>query len=104
MTPLSATYALWAAWALSWGLAAGWSKAAAARPAVKDELAYRAAVAIGYLLVFTSARRAGLGLPIDSPLWRLGGAAGWALFAFAGVGLAPRGGRGWRSAPSGRDR
>lgn len=71
---------LWAAWALSWFVAAAWSRRSAARPEFGSEIAYRVVTAIG-AIIFFAPLRASL-----SRFWMTGSNA--AMWALAGLELA----------------
>lgn len=90
MSSLQATHYLWDVWFLSWIIAAVWSRRAAARPPALRQLAHWLPTIMGFvLLAFGSA------VPIDgghlrivnSPLWNLPFAAGWALAGLCALGL-----------------
>ena len=90
MTPLYASYVAIALWAVSWGLAALWSRRTAARPPALDQVAYLAPTVVGGFLVAVTARAAieGWAFAFGGPaLWRLSDWAGWALFGLCLLGL-----------------
>ena len=91
MSPLDASFALFGLWVVSWFIAALWSKPAAARPSIFEELANRFPTVVGYALIFFGAHtRLGLDYhPIAGQrLWVLEGAAGWILTAGCLTGFA----------------
>jgi len=91
MSSLQAAFYIWAAWAVSWLLAAFWARPAAARPSFAAEASHRIPTVIGYLLAFYGAGLAGRGAWqqwADMPLWRLPSWLGWALTALAALGFA----------------
>ncbi len=80
--PLAAAWFLWDVWGVSWIAAMVWSRRAAARPAAFDQLVHWLPTVIGVgLLAFGSLATH------FAPLWRLGGAAGWAVAGVCGAGL-----------------
>lgn len=91
MSPLGASVSAVGFWALSWFLAAIWTRRTAARPPVLDQVAYLVPTALGGVLQYgpliTRTRRfddfAG-----NLALWRLPAAVGWAMFAVCLAGLA----------------
>ncbi|HWF75573.1 MAG TPA: isoprenylcysteine carboxylmethyltransferase family protein [Caulobacteraceae bacterium] len=94
MTPGVATAALWAAWVLSWGLAAVWTRRTQARAAFGEILLYSIPTALGaWLLLFAvNASVAAGGGPLAtrfaSQLWRLPEWAGWVTTGVAAAGFA----------------
>src|SRR6185437_9033851 len=85
MAPLIATLIAWAAWVLSWIVAALWADRAERRPARSEEWVYRIITFAGaLLLVFGRQRRHGA----PDRLWSVGPTGGWALFAIILVGFA----------------
>jgi protein-S-isoprenylcysteine O-methyltransferase Ste14 len=52
VSALAASYGLWAAWAVSWALAAVWTRRTAARPALVEQLVYLAPTWLGMVLLF----------------------------------------------------
>jgi protein-S-isoprenylcysteine O-methyltransferase Ste14 len=78
--PIAATRAAWAIWAISWALAAAWSRPTVGRPAGLRTNAHYIPVGIGAVLL--------LGRHWLEPLWGLPEAAGWLLFAVAVAGFA----------------
>ncbi|HEV2363352.1 MAG TPA: isoprenylcysteine carboxylmethyltransferase family protein [Caulobacteraceae bacterium] len=83
MAPLWAAAGVWVAWAVSWGLAAAWSKPTAERPGLGAELPYRAATAVGALLLFGGARFRWI-----DRLWLTPPALGWVLVGLTAAGFA----------------
>ena len=91
MSSLQVAFYVWAAWAVSWLLAAFWAKPAAARPSFAAEASHRIPTALGYLLAFYGARLTGHGAWqqwADTPLWQLLSWLGWGLTALAALGFA----------------
>jgi protein-S-isoprenylcysteine O-methyltransferase Ste14 len=88
VTPLGASVVAIALWALSWFVAAIWSRRTAARPPLLDQAAHIIPTALGVVLLFGPMEpRAGVYLAGAWTLWRLPGAAGWALFGVCVAGL-----------------
>lgn len=92
MWPFIATCLVWAAWAISWTIAAGWSKRTAATAPRGDQIAYRSVINVGFivLLIFWPLmRRLDPRLPGQPVLWPVSEAAAWALVAvtIAGFGF-----------------
>jgi protein-S-isoprenylcysteine O-methyltransferase Ste14 len=84
MEPLYATYAIWAAWMLSWFIAASWSAQTEARPPFHRVLIDRALTVIGAFLLFTSRPDA----PLHAqPLWYVDGNTGWLLTVLTAAGF-----------------
>jgi len=83
--PLSACYAIWIAWALSWFLAAGWSSHAESRPNMAQQLPYRLLNIAGFVLLFAFDTHRYHG-PLR--LWTLPKSAGWVMVLFCVLGFA----------------
>jgi protein-S-isoprenylcysteine O-methyltransferase Ste14 len=101
MTPGTATGALWAAWVLSWGLAAVWTRRTRARPPFGEILLYILPTAAGAWLLLLSVnatmaapeaaltpRLARLTQWVAPRLWQLPEWAAWAMTAIAAAGFA----------------
>jgi len=89
--PLVASVVAFALWALSWFVAAIWSRSTAARPPLLDQVAYLVPTALGGYLLFGPLAVRGrhvLHFAVEWTLWSLPGAAGWALFGICIAGLA----------------
>jgi protein-S-isoprenylcysteine O-methyltransferase Ste14 len=85
MEPLHAIYAIWAAWILSWFIAASWSARTEARPSFHRVLLDRALTFVGAFLLFTSRPEA----PLHAqPLWQVDENTGWLLAALTAAGFA----------------
>jgi protein-S-isoprenylcysteine O-methyltransferase Ste14 len=90
VSPLAASVSAIALWALSWFAAAIWSRRTAARPPLLDQIGYIVPTAIGGALQYgpLAARTRGLyDFAGNTALWRLPGAAGWAMFGVCVAGL-----------------
>ena len=90
MTPAIATAWLWAAWIVSWMLAAVWTRRTQARPPFGEVLLYVVPTVAGAMLLFVGAN-----MTMASPeaafaprLWRLPEWAAWAATALAAAGFA----------------
>jgi len=83
--PESACYVIWAAWALSWWLAALWSSRAESRASVAEQVPYRLLNISGFVLLFAVQTRRYHG-PLR--LWTLPTSAGWAMATLCLVGFA----------------
>ncbi len=81
--PYLAVGAIWAAWALSWLIAAVWSKRTQGRPGIGSEVPYRVVTVIGALLLFNGGR-----LGAGTGLWRPPLPIQWTLVALTGAGFA----------------
>jgi protein-S-isoprenylcysteine O-methyltransferase Ste14 len=83
MSPALGFILAWAAWVLSWVVAATWSSRAAKRSAIGSAIAYRVTITVGALLLFhrTSER---LKAPM---LWHVGLFGAWLLVAVAVLGF-----------------
>jgi protein-S-isoprenylcysteine O-methyltransferase Ste14 len=93
LSPLRATLAAWGLWALSWMLAAVWSRRTVARPPAAGDWGHYAVTFLGAALLFAPramgfAAGGGEGEPGPIRLWRVGGALGWVLFAATVAGFA----------------
>jgi len=77
MSPLTAMKGLWGAWAISWVIAALWSRRTEARPKLNAEILYRVLTLAGVLLLLGSGRHAPV--PAGPEFWRIPAIAGWAL-------------------------
>jgi len=91
MSSLQVAFYLWAAWAVSWLLAAFWAKPAATRPSFAAEASHRVPTVIGFVLAFWGVRAVAHGgwqAWADAPLWALPDWAGWGLTAVALAGFA----------------
>ena len=80
--PLIATYGVWAAWVVSWGLASFWSSRAQKRPALGSEIFYRVAMGAGGVLMLIQTPRLH-----TYPLWHVPTAFGWVLAALTAAGF-----------------
>src|SRR5215475_2416201 len=78
ISPMDAAFSAWAAWFVSWMVAALWSSRVEHRSQSVADLAHRLLTIIGAVLLFdlhlSWNRRA-------VPLWQAGGTAAWALVA-----------------------
>jgi protein-S-isoprenylcysteine O-methyltransferase Ste14 len=85
MKPEHATYALWAAWLVSWTVAKFWSNRTEKRDAIVAELLFRVLFYTGLvlLLAFPPSRRS----YTQTQLWQFGDAMNWILVALTGAGL-----------------
>ena len=85
--PESACHAIWIAWALSWFLAAAWSRRTESRAGIVEQLPYRLLTLGGFVLLFAVRTRRSHG-PLR--LWILPESAGWvmALLCIIGFGFA----------------
>jgi protein-S-isoprenylcysteine O-methyltransferase Ste14 len=83
--PETALWILWAAWFVTWWIAALWSDRSVHRPGLLREMKYRAFTIAGVILLFPVSR---LPVPARLTLWHARDAVAWTLFAVAGVGLA----------------
>lgn len=81
--PAFAMLVLWAFWAITWFIAAIWSKRASARPGFASELGYRVLTAIGAVIFFVLPQRVA-----SSQLWATPGAVMWALVGLEAAGFA----------------
>jgi protein-S-isoprenylcysteine O-methyltransferase Ste14 len=84
MTAEFADMALWLLWLASWLGAAFWADSAAMRPAVGEQLGYRAVTIAGALLVFAGSQRFRYGA---HKLWIPGEGIDWGLVAIVALGL-----------------
>jgi protein-S-isoprenylcysteine O-methyltransferase Ste14 len=82
VSPLDFVQFAWAAWLISWALAAGWTSPAARRVGVGREVGYRLVTIVGAVLLF------GLRPARDIALWHVGRDPGWTLAAAAIGGFA----------------
>jgi len=81
-SPVAASTLMWDVWVIAWIVAMVWSRRTAARPPALDQLFHWLPTVIGIgLLGFGSVATS------FAPLWRLPGAAGWALAGACGAGL-----------------
>ena len=76
MTPLSLSTALLGLWAVSWAVAAIWTRRTTARPPLFDQVAYSVPIFVGVMLTFAA------------PVWRLPAWAGWLMAACVAGGVA----------------
>ena len=75
--------AAWVVWALSWLLAAAWSKPTAARASYAQQFPDRLVTLLGFVFLLGVAR------PLRfAPLWTLSEAAAWLCFAVVVAGIA----------------
>jgi protein-S-isoprenylcysteine O-methyltransferase Ste14 len=86
MTPPNTTYALWAAWIVSWTLAMLWSSRTEKRASIPAELLFRLVLYFGVILLFAFPP------PSDRhyaqvQLWRFGDPLNWILTAITAAGL-----------------
>ena len=85
MTPRYTTYALWAAWVVSWAVAMLWSNRTEKRDAIGAELLFRVLFYVSLILLFA--------FPptrhyyAQTQLWHLGNAMNWVLVALTAAGL-----------------
>ena len=87
MTSLAASSGLWAAWVVSWMLAAVWTRRTAARPSPLDQAVYIIPTLIGVSLIFGGTRPRLAAMLGETSLWRLPDGGGWAMTALVAVGL-----------------
>jgi protein-S-isoprenylcysteine O-methyltransferase Ste14 len=90
LTPIGATYLVWAAWVISWFAAAAWTKRTASRAPAGDQAAYRIVTFLGFLLLIVF--RSGVPGPDDQlaplpMLWPVSDALAWAMVAACGLGF-----------------
>ena len=84
MAPFLAAAMLWVLWAVTWVIAAAWSRRAAARPSFAAQLPYRVVTVAGAALLFDAGRIEPLGYgPFSPPLL-----VQWALVGFVAAGFA----------------
>lgn len=84
MTPERAIFALWAAWALSWFIAARWANATVNRPGFSNEIVYRLVQGVGVLFLFGALPR---GLHFARSDWTAPDAIRWAMVPAAAAGF-----------------
>jgi len=84
MSPLDAMLWLWAAWLVSWAVAATWSNRTMARPRLRSELGYRVTTVFGGALVFLSGR----GFDLRYRLWDTPPNVSWCLVGLTAAGFA----------------
>ena len=84
MQPARAFIILWIAWALSWALAALWSRRVEARPSLAAELRYRVPMVIGIVLMLVRAH----GYEGALRLWHVGWIGAWVCVALVAAGIA----------------
>lgn len=84
MSPDRAIYVLWAAWAVSWFIAARWANATVKRPGFSNEILYRVVQGVGVLLLFSliPAR-----MRFAAPDWVAPASIRWAMVAVAAAGF-----------------
>ena len=91
MTPLAVSYGLWAAWMLSWALAAPWSRRSQAKPSALDQAIHLVPTLLGGTMLFFASRvgmrESSLAL-LHLQLWRPAPALGWAICALCAAGFA----------------
>ena len=80
--PLFTIGVIWAAWMLSWLVAAVWTGRTAARPGTGSQVIYRLTVVAGAILLFDRFTRGRV-----SPLWRSPSPLGWAMVALTAGGF-----------------
>ena len=86
MTPPNTTYALWAAWIVSWTLAMPWSSRTEKRASIPAELLFRLVLYFGVILL--------LAFPssdhhfAQAQLWHLTDPLNWSLAALTAAGLS----------------
>ncbi|MGH6876532.1 MAG: methyltransferase family protein, partial [Rhizomicrobium sp.] len=85
MTPQLAINYLWAAWVVSWLIAAFWANRTAKRPSFGSELLYRVVTLVGAALLFVFKSRYYHG---HWALWSLSRTENWLLFAVCADGFA----------------
>jgi protein-S-isoprenylcysteine O-methyltransferase Ste14 len=90
VTPLFVSFLIWDAWALSWGLAAVWTRRTQARPAGGGRFAYLLPTVLGAaLLFFGSAGYGRYGPRLRAgALWSAPEWLGWALVLVEAAGFA----------------
>jgi protein-S-isoprenylcysteine O-methyltransferase Ste14 len=84
MTPPRATLEVWALWAVSWAIAALWSRRTVGRPAGVGGSAYYLPTFLGTALLFApvmSGHRRRVAELVGDPLWRLPEPIRWIFFA-----------------------
>jgi protein-S-isoprenylcysteine O-methyltransferase Ste14 len=84
MIPLRATLGVWALWAVSWAIAALWSRRTVGRPAGAGRSAHYLPTFIGATLLFGPVMRGyprRVPEPLGDPLWRLPEPVCWIFFA-----------------------
>ncbi len=85
MDPETALGVLWAAWWITWIVAAGWSDRAAKKPPLWRQLDYRLLAIVGVILLFGLYRHH---RSAEIILWRIPLAAAWIMVAFSAAGFA----------------
>jgi len=83
MRPGTVIVFIWAAWALSWLVAALWSNPTVSRKGVWAELPFRTLMGLGALTMFVPAH----GYEGPLRLWHVGWIGGWLCAALVGVGV-----------------
>jgi protein-S-isoprenylcysteine O-methyltransferase Ste14 len=78
--PLIATYAAWAAWVVSWGLASFWSSRAEKTPGTGNQILYRLLMGAGGVMIFAPQLNV-------HPLWHMPEALAWAMAALTAAGF-----------------
>lgn len=77
--PIRATLVLWGVWALSWGLAAVWSRRTVARPGGRWADVHYVPTLLGAFLLFSPARDFASAVAWNGRVWRPGPTACWML-------------------------
>jgi protein-S-isoprenylcysteine O-methyltransferase Ste14 len=91
LTPMGATIAVWGAWALSWVVAAIWSRRTVGRPEGVGATAYYVPTFLGGVMLFSSAARHTphpFGEVSGERLWSLPSPVGWLLCAATAASFA----------------
>jgi protein-S-isoprenylcysteine O-methyltransferase Ste14 len=92
LSPLAVSTTLFALWAVSWAVAALWSRRTTARPPLADQVAYNVPLFIGAMLMVATARAATAAHPralaFAAPIWRLPTWAGWVMTVCVAGGVA----------------
>lgn len=78
--PLVATYFAWAAWVVSWGIAAFWSSRAEKRPGTGNQILYRILMGAGGVLTFAPQLN-------RYPLWRMSEPLAWTMAGLTAAGF-----------------
>ena len=86
MTPPNTTYALWAAWIVSWTLAMLWSSRTEKRDGIPAELLFRLVFYFGVIMLF--AFPSGDHHFAQIQLWQFGDPLNWILAALTAAGLS----------------
>jgi protein-S-isoprenylcysteine O-methyltransferase Ste14 len=86
MTPEHTTYALWAAWIVSWTLAMAWSSRTEKRASVSAELLFRVVLYFGAIVLFAFPSSDHHYAQVQ--LWHFGDPLNWILTAITAAGLS----------------